>query len=496
MPPAIIPAPVTFVAADGKPFVLRDGVRVVAAGGTTSVTTATLIADRIGRATDFPVAVVPGPDHGTGAIVLRLADRTEVGVPDDLADDLVAEAYRLEVRADRVEVVATTGVGLVRGAVSFDQLATPHEGTWRWDPCTVVDHPRFAWRGLTVDVARSFLDLDALCQVLDVMLLYKLSVLHLHLTDDQGWRLQLAARPELAARSGATAVEGGMVGTYSRQDWDDLVAFAAVRGITVVPEVDVPGHVNAALHAVPALNPSGRPAEEYRGIDVGFSALDPALPETSRFLRDVFGELAAMTAGPWVHVGGDEAQTLDAAGYGSLVRAAAERVLAGGKQVVAWQEAAGALSGPDVVLQYWDERTGRDEVVAAARAGARVVLSPASRAYLDMKYDADSPLGLEWAGHVSLRDSYDWEPLDVLPVAASQVAGVGAAVWSETVRGVGDLFWLLLPRLAAIAEVAWSAPERRDWESFVARLPVHGRWWVTDGVPWYRAPGVAWLPAE
>jgi hexosaminidase len=487
---------VSVIAVEGDPFVLRDGVRVVAAGGTTSVTTATLVAERIGRATGFPVAVVQEPDHGRSAVVLRLAERGEVGVPDDLPDELAAEAYRLEVRADRVDVVATSGVGLVRGAVTFDQLATVHNDTFRWLPCTVVDHPRFAWRGLTVDVARSFLDLDALRQVLDVMLLYKLSVLHLHLTDDQGWRLQLAARPELAARSGATAVEGGLTGTYSRQDWDELVAFAAVRGITVVPEVDVPGHVNAALHAVPALNPSGRPAPEYSGVEVGFSALDPGLPETSRFLRDVFGELASMTSGPWVHVGGDEVQTLDADAYRALVRAAADRVRAGGKHVVAWQEAATALAGPDVVLQYWDQRSGRDEMVAAAAAGARVVLSPAPHAYLDMKYDADSRLGLEWAGHIGLRDAYDWEPLDVLPVPAAQVAGVGAAVWSETVRGVGDLFWLLLPRLAAVAEVAWSAPERRSWESFAARLPVHGRWWVGDGLPWFAAPGVAWEPAD
>jgi hexosaminidase len=164
---------------------------------------------------------------------------------------------------------------------------------------------------------------------------------------------------------------------------------------------------------------------------------------------------------------------------------------------VGWQEVARAGLPPGTVVQYWDTRADADVdagvVTAAAHAGARVLLSPAPRAYLDMKWDATAPLGLEWAGHIELRDAYDWEPLDLLPgLPDGSVLGVEAALWSETIRTPADLFTLLLPRLAAFAEVAWSAPERRDWDGFAARLRAIAPRWTAAGLPWYRSPQIDW----
>ncbi|HWS59079.1 MAG TPA: family 20 glycosylhydrolase [Actinotalea sp.] len=493
----VVPVPVHVEAREGEPFVLRDGMRVVVQDDPAAVSVATLVAARIGRMGGFPVALVTHDDGADGAIVLRLVtDAAELGVPTDLGAELRSEAYRVDVTAGRVVLTAPSGAGLYRAATTLRQAVRREGGRYLLDPGVVLDHPRFAWRGLSLDVARHFFSVPQVRSVLDVMAGYKLNVLHLHLTDDQGWRLQLASRPELTERSGRTAVGGDPGGFYTREDYAHLLAYAAARHIAVVPEIDVPGHINAALHACAELTPSGEPAPAYTGIDVGFSRLHADLPGTEPFLREVFGELAAMTTGRYVHLGGDEVLSMAADEYAALVRTAARHIAAAGKGVVGWQEVAGVLpdgAGQDVVVQYWDEREGAAEVAEAAARGARVLLSPATKVYLDMRYDADSPLGLDWAGHVEVRDSYDWEPLDVLPgVPAAQVVGIEAGLWTETVRTTEDLFWLLLPRLAAVAEVAWSPAARRDWAGFAPRLAAQHTLWDEAGLTWYRSPQVPW----
>lgn len=493
--PAVIPAPVHLEPRPGA-FAVRQGVRVVTGTDPAAVAVAVLVAGRIGQVCGCQVAIVEHDAGGPGAMVFELVPEQDLDLPPGLTAELGEEAYRLEVGPDRVGVRATTAAGLTRAAVTLEQLAAPGADGWELAACSVLDHPRFAWRGLSLDVARHFRPLDEVMVLLDLMADLKLNVLHLHLTDDQGWRLDLASRPQLVARSGGTAVGGDPGGWYSAADWSQLCTYAATRQIAVVPEVDVPGHVNAALHALGELCPDGEPTAEYTGIEVGFSRLHAALPATGAFLRDVFGEVATMTPGRWVHLGGDEVLTMGRAEYVELVRAAAGHLAAAGKSVVAWQEAALAL--PDggapgsTVLQYWDVREGAQEVLAAVERGARVLLSPAGRVYLDMKPDASSPLGLEWAGHVEVRDAYDWEPLDVLPgLPAQAVIGVEAALWSETVRSLDDALWLLLPRLAAVAEVAWS-PAGRDWPGFAERLAEQPRLWDLDGLPYYRSPQVPW----
>jgi len=488
----VVPAPVRSERRDGPPFVLRPGVRVLVGEDPAAVAVAVLAATQVGRQVNAPVAVTQDDDGGAGVIELRLTtDPAHLPVPPGVAPALATEAYRLAVDARRIVVTALDATGLLRGLATLEQLARPAgaDGV-SFAPVLVVDHPRYAWRGLCLDLARHYFDADAVKSVVRLLFSLKLNVLHLHLTDDQGWRVHLPSRPELTARSGRTGVGGDPAGFLTAEEYADLVAYAAALGVTVVPEIDMPGHVNAALHAYGELAPSGTPAPAYTGVGVGFSRLDAQLPATAAFIEAVFGDIVRMTPGPYVHIGGDEALTMHAAEYDGLVGLAAGTVNAAGKAVVSWQEAARAPLPPGSILQFWDDRDERGEigaVVAAAAAGARVVLSPAARLYLDTRYDADFPIGQDWAGYLTLRDAYDWEPATLLPIPADQVLGIEAALWTETVRTRQDLFLMLLPRLAAVADVAWAAPEVRSWSAFLERLPRLGSRWDDAGLPWYRA---------
>jgi hexosaminidase len=484
----VIPAPLRAEWRDGGPFVLRPGSRVLVSFEPAAVTAAVLVATRIGAELGVPVAVTHDDDGSPGAVELRLTtDPSELPVPFGLAPVLAVEAYRLEIDTRRVTVTALDAAGLMRGLSTLEQLARPTgQSAVAFPPLLVVDYPRFAWRGLCLDLARHFFDTDTIKQVISVMGSLKLNMLHLHLTDDQGWRLHCPSRPALTELSGETAVGGDPGGFLTVADYADLIRYAAARGIAVVPEIDIPGHVNAALHAYGELTPGGEAVPAYTGAGVGFSRLHAELPATAAFIEAVLDDVASATPGPYLHIGGDEALTMHAAEYDQLVGIACSRARAADKVVVGWQEVARTSLPPGSIVQHWDDREANDHVLAAVAAGARVLLSPASRVYLDMRYDDATPIGQDWAGHISLRDAYAWEPADALPIPIEQVIGVEAAIWTETVRTPRELFLLLLPRLAAVAEVAWSIPERRSWEQFSHRVERLTPQWDAAGLPWYR----------
>ena len=200
-----------------------------------------------------------------------------------------------------------------------------------------------------------------------------------------------------------------------------------------------------------------------------------------------------MTAGPWIHIGGDEPLEMDPAEYAGLVEVAAGEVVAAGKAVVAWQEAARADLPPGSVVQFWKEDEPTEDVVAAIGAGARLLLSPATRVYLDMKYRPGFELGLEWAGHTELRDAYEWDPAGVVPgVREEDIVGIEAAVFTETLTTREELLIMLLPRLAAVAEAAWTPQSGRDWSQFATRVGALGRVWARGGLLWHRSPEVEW----
>ena len=496
----LVPQPLRCEPLDSDPFVLGARLAVLVGDTPDELAVGVLAADLLGRLTGRPVEVRGhgGALRGEDVLVLRLAADAAVPAPASTPaadrEAVTAQSYRLEVGPGRAQVSAPTTAGMVAGFLTFQQLLhVGADGVRRAPAVRVEDVPRYRWRGLSIDVARSFFTLEELKVVTSLMAHYKLNMLHLHLTDDQAWRLEMPSRPRLTREAAEGAVAGGRGGSLTIADLRELTTYAWARGVTIVPEVDLPGHINAALRAYPELNPEGEAPPRYTGIEVGFSRLTAALPATHGFIEDVLGDMARLTAGPYVHVGGDEVLTMERAEYSELVGAAAQAVRAGGKTVVGWQEIAEMPLAPGTVVQVWDTRPSLEAVRDASRAGARLLMSPASRVYLDMKYDASTEAGLEWAGHVEVRDAYDWEPSTVVEGAdADAVIGVEAAVWTETIHDMDTLLAMLLPRLAAVAEVAWTVPERRSWEGFCARVARQPEFWDRAGFPWHPSAQVEW----
>ncbi len=394
------------------------------------------------------------------------------------------EAYRLEVRQGRPTIWAFGPDGVRHARRTLAQLrrvgAVPD--------LTIIDRPEFPWRGLSVDIVRHFFGPEDLVRVLDLMADLGFNRLHLHLSDDQGWRIEIPEFPELVEKSSGSCVGGGEGGYLSLDDMAYVTKEAAARGIVVVPEVDVPGHTTAALHALPGLNPDGVTPDLHEGIDVGISTLSTKAPLTAPFLDAVINTLYKFSS-EGIHVGGDECHLTPPDEFGTLVKMAVDRVHARGRCAIAWQEAAAQLAEGDL-LQLWDERQNMDEVHRASRRGVGVIASPASKIYLDMKYDESERLGLVWAGTTTLRQSYEWDPRKFLGgVLPEAVVGVEACIFTETIETIDELIYMLMPRLAAVAEVAWSGSGVGGWNSFAYRLAVRVRGW---DFPWYRSPEVEW----
>jgi hexosaminidase len=356
-----------------------------------------------------------------------------------------------------------------------------------------VDYPRYAYRGAMLDVARHFFPVATVKRYIDELAMYKINHLHLHLSDDQGWRLAITGWPRLATYGGGTAVGGDPGGYYTQDEYRDLVAYAASRHMTVVPEIDMPGHVNAALAAYPELTPDGRAPDRYTGIKVGFSTLSADKELTYRFVREVLAEVAALTPGPYLHIGGDEADATKPADYVTFVNRVQRIVADLGKTPLAWHQVVGADPLPATVAMFWDITDTNPAVAAAAGRGTKLVLSPARKTYLDMKYNRRTAIGLSWAALIEVRDAYDWNPgAYVRGVPDAAVLGVEAPLWTETVRTLADIEYLAFPRLAAIAELGWSPASAHDWESFRRRLATQGPRWTAMGLNFYRSPQVPW----
>ncbi|PPK70820.1 hexosaminidase [Actinokineospora auranticolor] len=487
----VIPAPVSVEPDRGADFELTAEAVIRVGGGAEEV--GEYLAGVLRPSTGYALPVVRG--GGAAGISLELGD---VGA------ELGAEGYRLDVGTAGVDLRANTAAGLFAGVQTLRQLlpaevesATAQPGPWPVEGGRVVDYPRFAYRGAMLDVTRHFFTPEQVKRYIDQIALYKVNHLHLHLTDDQGWRIEIERWPRLTTHGG-TEVGDGPGGSYTKAQYRDLVSYAASRHITVVPEIDLPGHTNAALAAYPELNPDGVAREPYTGIEVGFSCLDIDSDVTYRFVEDVLTEVAELTPGPYLHLGGDEAlQTPDA----DFIRFF-DRVLpiaqATGKQVVAWHEFLKVESATSVVGQYWGNPAAPDNTADALVRSAldrvdKIIMSPANKSYLDMKYDEDSPLGLKWAGYVEVDAAYDWDPADFVDgLPEAKVLGVEAPLWSETLENSDHIEYMAFPRLPAIAEIGWSPRSTHDWESFRARLAEQAPRWAHRGIGFYRSPKVDW----
>jgi hexosaminidase len=450
----------------------------------------------VANAAATPIGTYLATLRGHGSSVQRGDARPAAGIAllvDPAAPD-GAEAYQLDIDATGVTIRARTAAGLFWGVQTLRQLLPGDPGAAVALPGgRVVDRPRLAYRGVMLDVARHFVSVAHVERLIDLSTMYKVNYLHLHLTDDQGWRIAIDGWPRLTSIGGLSAVGGGDGGFYTKDDYRQIVAYAAARFVTVVPEVDLPGHTNAALASYAELNCDGKAPPAYTGIDVGFSVLCADAPATDRFLRDVLSELAALTPGPYLHIGGDEASSMTPAAYASVVQRAEAIFATYGKTVIGWHQLAGASLNPSAVLEFWDIGMSAPNVSAAAAAGHRVIMSPANHAYLDQKYDENSRIGLQWAGPTSVEEAYDWDPTGLLRhVGEDALLGLEGALWTETVTTMDDIEYLVFPRLAALAELAWSPPSTHDWVAFQTRLAAQGPRWDALGVHYARTTDVPW----
>ncbi len=485
-----MPVPATIEGGSGQ-FTAGPGLVIVAPASDPAVArVAAQIAEWVRRATGGSrPGIMPTVDAQSGSrIVLSLT-------PGGGAAD---EGYELTVGTQEVALKAATPAGLFYGAQTLRQMLPywaeyeavmfPKPRPLTIDAVHIVDRPRFVWRGAMLDVARHFFTVDDVKRYVDLLALYKINRLHLHLADDQGWRIEIKSWPELTVRGGGSEVGGGPGGYYTQQQYADIVAYAAERYVTIVPEIDMPGHTNGALTSYAELNCSGRAPEPYTGTEVGFSALCVDKDVTFRFIDDVVREIAALTPGPYFHAGGDEVKTLTPDQYKQFIERVQKIVQSHGKEMIGWDEIAAAALLPTSIVQHWRPDASKAQLAASPR----LILSPANRLYLDMKYHEATSLGLNWAGYVSLKQAYDWDPASALGAPADRILGIEAPLWSETVGNMRDVEFLAFPRIALVADLAWAPAARRDWNRVGSALGGQAPRWTALGINFYRAPEITW----
>ncbi|MEU4802793.1 beta-N-acetylhexosaminidase [Actinosynnema sp. NPDC023587] len=488
--PSIVPAPVKVAPKPGVTYSLSGDTRIYTQPGSRDAKqVGEYLAGVLRPSTGYRLPVVPGASGRGISLLLTGADH-RVG----------KEGYQLDVTGRGVVVRARTAAGLFAGVQTFRQLLpakveskTRQRGPWHAAGVRVLDYPRYEHRGAMLDVARHFFSVDEVKRYIDQIAQYKVNRLHLHLTDDQGWRLEIKSWPRLTAHGGSTEVGGGPGGFYTQDQYRDLVAYAASRHIEVIPEIDIPGHTNAALASYAELNCDGVAPPLYTGIEVGFSSLCIDKDITYKFVDDVLREVAALTPGKYLHIGGDEALATTDPDFIAFMDRVLPLVKKHGKTASGWHEFVKAAPAASAVPQFWGTKTVAPDMVAAAARGNRIVLSPATKAYLDMKYDANTKLGLKWAGYTDVEDAYDWNPgAYVQDLPESAVRGVEAPLWTETLATSADLEQMAFPRLPAIAELGWSPWSTHDWAKFRERLAAQGPRWKAQGVNFYPSPQVPW----
>ncbi len=412
-------------------------------------------------------------------ISLRLVDESALG----------EEGYRLVIGED-IELLARTEAGLLHAVQSLRQLlpaqASPE---YRLPRLAIEDAPAYPWRGLSLDVARSFLPVSYLEKTLDRMALFKLNRLHLHLTDDQGWRIEIKGYPKLLEVGGASAVKGGRSGWYTQDELRHLVAYAQARGITIVPEIDVPGHVQAALASYNELACDDEDnLAPYSGLEVGFSVLCLDKPEVVYpFVRDVLEEVLAIFPSQEIHIGGDE---IKHPLYGEFVARVAAMVEEMGRTPIAWEEGSVADTSPRMLLQLWND--GYD-IAPAVAEGHPLILSPCSYFYIDHGNYAGQPRTYDWCRKegVPLARLYSFDPA---PFATA--VGIEAALWTELVHTDEAADNRLWPRLAAAAELGWSPASQRGYAAFLRRMGALRGHLDAMGVAYHREPDLGWADGD
>ena len=480
------------------------------------------------RVTDRPVTCDSRTDERTQRAVVgfaaRLATLTGGTNPVTVADEvpasgirfvtdesLPAEGYELNVDGEGIEVRASQFPGFLYALQSLEQLlpaavyGTEPAPDAAWEvPCVkIADAPRFAYRGMHLDVARHFFSVDEVKRYIDVMAIHKLNTLHWHLTDDQGWRIEIKRYPELTAVGSirkATVVRkewGTYDGTpyggfYTQDEIRDVVKYAADRGVTVIPEIDLPGHMLAALTAYPELGCTGGPYEVWGRWGVADDVLCPGREKTFEFLEGVLTEVMELFPSEYIHIGGDECPKvrwekcprcqakIRQLGLKDDGEHTAEHYLQSyvtdrigkflaqhGRRIIGWDEILEGRAPSDAVVMSW---RGSEGGIAAAKLGHDVIMTPNSHFYFDYYQSLDTdaePFGI--GGYIPMEQVYSYDPAfpELTPEQQKHILGVQANLWTEYVLSDEHLEYMLLPRLAALSEVQWCLPETKDWNRFI-----------------------------
>ena len=404
------------------------------------------------------------------------------------------EAYQLYIKKDSILLNAKTAAGAFRGVQTLRQLIpeksndTLTDGPmWVIPSGKIMDAPKFGYRGSMLDVARHFFTVEEVKKYIDALAYYKFNTLHLHLSDDQGWRIEIKSWPKLTEVGGASEVGGGEGGFYTQEEYKDIVAYAADRHMTIVPEIDMPGHTNAASLSYPFLHYAGAETPRVRtDMKVGYSSFDAQKDTVYSFLDDVIGEIAAMSPGPYFHIGGDESHVTKKSDYILFVEKVEKIVQKHNKRMIGWDEIAQADIDASSIAQFWNEP---ENALKAAENGSKIIMSPAKKTYLDMKYDSISEYGLKWAGYIPVDVGYQWDPesyVEGLPV--EHILGIEAPLWSETISNSAELEYLAFPRVIGYAELGWSPSEHLNWDDYKERLAAQ--------VPYLEAMDINYYPTK
>jgi hexosaminidase len=410
--------------------------------------------------------------------------------------------YHMVVNAEGVDIFSTSASGLFYGTQSLMQLIVQEKKDWQVPYLTLTDFPRFSWRGLHLDVSRHFFPVDFVKRYIDLMARYKFNTFHWHLTEDQGWRIEIKKYPklqEVAAYRKETLIghysaqphqyDGQRYGGYyTQEEIKEVVAYAAERFVTIVPEIEMPGHALAALSAHPHLGCLGGPYETATLWGVFDDVYCAGKESTFTFLEDVLDEVIELFPGQYIHIGGDECpktrwkecaqcqKRMKVEGLSDehelqsyFIQRIEKYLNARGKKIIGWDEILEGGLAPNAAVMSW---RGEEGGIAAAKAGHDVVMTPGFALYFD-HYQGDpqnEPVAI--GGNTSLKKVYSYEPI---PASLDQneqrfILGAQANVWTEYIKTPEHVEYMTYPRALALAEVVWSPKEARDWTSFVNRL--------------------------